>query len=131
VPLRLQIVTPQQPVVDAEVDSVRVPGREGEFGVLEGHEPFLAAIAPGVVRYRSGNAEESIAVSGGFAEVTQDHVTLLARTAEPAADIDRARAEAARTRAQEELRGSDSSSEEAAMLEASVARASARLRALG
>jgi F-type H+-transporting ATPase subunit epsilon len=132
-PFRLSIVTPERPVVDLEVESVRVPGQEGEFGVLASHEPFLAPLAAGVVEYVASGVEHRVAVSGGFAEVTQAHVTLLARTAEPAEEIDAERAETARARADHALREAEatSSGEDLAALHAAAARAGARLRTLG
>jgi F-type H+-transporting ATPase subunit epsilon len=130
---RLSIVTPERPVVDLEVDSVVVPGSEGEFGVLPSHEPFLAPVAAGVVSYVAAGGAQRVATSGGFAEVTQEHVTLLARTAEPADEIDAERAEAARARAEEGLRAAEPSTtpDQVARLEAAIARAIARLRTLG
>jgi F-type H+-transporting ATPase subunit epsilon len=93
-PVRLSIVTPAAPLVaDLSVDQVVAPGREGEFGVLPLHEPFLAPLRPGVVRYRTGAEEVRVAISGGFAEVTPERVTILARTAEPPARIEREEAE--------------------------------------
>ena len=132
-PFRLSIVTPERPVVDLEVDSAVVPGREGEFGVLPSHEPFLAPVAAGVVSYVTSEGEQRVATSGGFAEVTQEHVTLLARTAEPADQIDADRAESARTRAEEGLREAQptTSPDQLAVLQAEAARAVARLRTLG
>ncbi|MFQ5699477.1 MAG: ATP synthase F1 subunit epsilon [Myxococcota bacterium] len=134
-PLQLAIVTPERPVADLEVDSVVLPGAEGEFGVLPGHEALLAPVQSGVVRYRAGSAggaEERLAVSGGFAEVSQDRVTLLARTAEPASEIDRGRAERALGRAEQGLRdaGAQAPPDDLALLRAAVARATARLGAL-
>ena len=129
---RLQIVTPRQPVVDAEVDSVLVPGSEGEFGALPEHERFLAPLRPGIVEYTAGGVTHRIAISGGFAEVSGDHLTLLARTAELADQIDRARAESARDRTDQELRDADAHDvEHVAELEAAAGRAAARLRTLG
>jgi F-type H+-transporting ATPase subunit epsilon len=132
-PFRLSIVTPERPVVDLEVDSVVVPGGEGEFGVLPSHEPFLAPVAAGVVFYVTSEGEQRVATSGGFAEVTQEHVTLLARTAELADEIDADRAEAARTRAEEGLRAAEPTTppDQLAILQAEAARAVARLRTLG
>ena len=132
-PFRLSIVTPERPVVDFEVNSVVVPGSEGEFGVLPSHEPFLAPVAAGVVSYVTSEGEQRVATSGGFAEVTQEHVTLLARTAEPADEIDAGRAEAARTRAEEGLRAAEPTTppDQLALLQAEAARAVARLRTLG
>lgn len=141
-PLRLSIVTPERPVVDVEVDSVVVPGAEGEFGVLPGHEPLLAPVQSGVVSYRVGGLqgvggaagqEQRVAVSGGFAEVDQEHLTLLARSAEPAGEIDRERAERALGRAEQGLRdaGPQALGNDLALLRAAAARAAARLGVLG
>ena len=87
-PFQLTIVTPERPLVDTEVDSVIVPGQEGEFGVLPAHEPFLAAIAAGVVRYTSNGTSSELKVGGGFAEVGLDRVTVLAQSAEAGSDSD-------------------------------------------
>ena len=128
--LRLSIVTPERPVVDVEVESVVVPGREGEFGALPAHEPLLAPIGPGVVEYRAEGAAHRVAISGGFAEVTQERLTLLARTAELADEIDAERAQQAHARAEEARLDLDAvgDAEELAQVEAQAARASARLR---
>jgi F-type H+-transporting ATPase subunit epsilon len=88
--LRLAIVTPARPLVDAEVDSVVAPGREGEFGVLPGPEHVLAALRPGVLRYVSGGRESRVAIAGGFAEVRPDAVAVLASAAALPQEIDRA-----------------------------------------
>lgn len=77
-PLRLAIVTPARPIVEADVDVVVCPGAEGEFGVLPGHEPFMAPLRAGVVRYESGGRQSSVNVTGGFAEVTHERVVILA-----------------------------------------------------
>ena len=81
------------------------PGTEGYFGVLAGHAPFLATLTSGEVVYRHGRAETHLAVHGGFAEVTPDRVIILAETAERPEEIDRARAERAKQRAEQLLAG--------------------------
>jgi F-type H+-transporting ATPase subunit epsilon len=86
------------------VDMVIAPGVEGELGILPHHVPLLTALAPGELRVKLEQGEESFAISGGFMEVQPDHVSVLARTAEHADEIDLARAEAARARAEELLR---------------------------
>ena len=80
--LQLSIVTPERTLVELAVDSVLAPGVVGEFGVLPAHEPYLTALQAGEVRYAIGGKTFHVAVSGGFAEVTQEHVTLLAQSAE-------------------------------------------------
>ena len=94
--LELSIVTPARPVVEVVAESVVVPGQEGEFGVLPDHEALLAALGAGVIRYVEQGRSQRVAVSGGFAEVTGQRVTVLARTAEPAEEIDVERAQRAR-----------------------------------
>ena len=76
--MRLVVVTPEAPLVDTEVDSVEAPGSEGEFGVLPGHEPLLAPLAAGELRYKVGGSTQTLEIKGGFAEVTSDAVTVLA-----------------------------------------------------
>jgi F-type H+-transporting ATPase subunit epsilon len=80
-PLALSIVTPARPVVETDVDSVVLPGSEGEFGVLPGHEALLAPLREGLVVYQEAGRQVRIAITGGFAEVTQTHVTVLADSA--------------------------------------------------
>ncbi len=99
----LQIVTPDRAVIHEQVDEVEIPGSEGYFGVLPGHTPLLASLAVGELWYRKGQEKTYLAISFGFAEVLPDRVTILARLAEKAEDIDPARAEEARRRAEERL----------------------------
>lgn len=99
----LQIVTPDRAIVQAQVDEVEIPGSEGYFGVLPGHTPLLASLAVGELWYRIGQEKTYLAIAFGFAEVLPDRVTILARLAERAEDIDLERAEAARKRADERL----------------------------
>jgi F-type H+-transporting ATPase subunit epsilon len=101
--LDLQIVTPDRLVVRERVDEVQIPGSEGYFGVLPGHTPLLAAIAIGEMWYRKGSNKTYISLAGGFAEVLPDAVTVLARIAERADEIDAERVEAALNRAKERL----------------------------
>ena len=130
-PFKLVVVTPERVVSDEAVDHVVVPGVEGEFGVLPAHETFLSALRAGIVRYDVGGRTQRLAVSAGFVEVTGEHVTLLARTAERAEEIDSDRATAARARAEQALQQASVSREENARLDAALARAMARLDALG
>ena len=101
--LSLEIVTPEKIVVTKEVDEVVLPGLEGEFGVLPGHIPFLAALKVGEMHYRDGDTFEHLAVSWGYVEVTGDTVKVLAETAEKATEIDLERAELVRTDAEKIL----------------------------
>jgi F-type H+-transporting ATPase subunit epsilon len=101
--LTLIVVTPDRSVVTERVDEVEIPGADGYFGVLPGHTPLLAALHVGELWYRKGNEKVYLSIAFGFAEVLPDHVTILARLAERADEIDVARAEAAKRRAQEKL----------------------------
>ena len=101
--LRLEFVTPERALAHEDVDEVQLPGQGGFFGVLPGHAPLLAALEPGQMWYRKGTETTFAFVGGGFAEVVPDRVSVLAPVAERAEDIDRARAEAAKRRAEERL----------------------------
>jgi F-type H+-transporting ATPase subunit epsilon len=105
VPLTLEVATPTRLAVADEVDDVVAPGSEGYFGVLPGHAPFLTTLGIGELTYRKGREEFHLAVSGGFAEVRNDKVIVLADTAERPDEINRERAERARTRAEQRLAG--------------------------
>src|SRR5215207_3746264 len=99
----LQIVTPERLIAQEQVDEVEIPGSEGYFGVLPGHTPLLASLAVGELWYRKGQEKTYLSIAYGFAEVLADRVTILARLAERAEDIDIARAEAAQKRAEERV----------------------------
>ena len=101
--LDLQIVTPDKLVVRERVDEVQIPGSQGYFGVLPGHTPLLASLAVGALWYRKGSEKTFVSIAFGFAEVLPDGVTILAKLAERAEEIDANRAEAARARADERL----------------------------
>jgi F-type H+-transporting ATPase subunit epsilon len=101
--IELQIVTPERLIVQEQVDEVEIPGSEGYFGVLPGHTPLLASLAVGELWYRKGQEKTYLSIAYGFAEVLADRVTILARLAERAEDIDISRAEAAQKRAQERI----------------------------
>jgi F-type H+-transporting ATPase subunit epsilon len=99
----LQILTPERLLVKTQVDEAVIPGTEGYFGVLPGHTPMLAALSIGELWYRIGQEKTFLAIAYGFCEVLPDRVTVLARIAERAEDIDPARAEEARKRAEARL----------------------------
>jgi F-type H+-transporting ATPase subunit epsilon len=101
--LTLEVVTPDRSVVTEQVDEVEIPGAEGYFGVLPGHTPLLATLQVGELWYRKGTEKVYLSIAFGFAEVLPDRVTILAQLAERADEIDAARAEAARRRAEERL----------------------------
>ena len=101
--LTLEIVTPDRALVTAQVDVLQLPGSEGYFGVLPGHTPLLATLKVGEMWYRIGQEKYHLAVAFGFVDVRPDRVTVLAQVAERAEDIDVARAEAAKRRAEERV----------------------------
>src|SRR6476659_3794719 len=101
--LDLQIVTPERLLVHEQVDEVEIPGSEGYFGVLPGHTPLLASLAVGELWYRKGQEKTYISIAFGFAEILPDRVTILARLAERAEEIDVDRAAEARKRAEQRL----------------------------
>ena len=129
--LTLELATPTRLVVSAEVDEVVAPGSQGYFGVLAGHAPLLATLGVGEVIYRIGRDEHHVAVSGGFAEVRNDKVIILADSAETPADIDRTRAERARERAEARLSGRNQEEIDYARAAAALARALTRLQVAG
>ena len=103
----LRIVTPDRQVVREEAEEMQVPGREGYMGILPGHAPLISELKIGEVTYRTGGALHHLAVFWGYVEVLPDQVTILAETAEMAAEIDVERAIAAKERAEKRLRSPD------------------------
>lgn len=98
--LQLELVTPDKLLVSEAVAEVTIPAISGYLGVLPGHAPLLSELGVGEVSYRGAQGVFHLAVAWGFAEVLPDRVTILAETAERPADIDVARAQQARERAQ-------------------------------
>ena len=101
--LQLQIVSADRSLVNEQVDEVEIPGSDGFFGVLPGHTPLLAVLGMGELWYRQGQEKHYLSIAFGFAEVQPDRVTILAQMAEKADEIDVARAEAAKKRAEERM----------------------------
>lgn len=126
---QLEIVTPERPVFRGEVISLVAPGVEGQFGILVHHTPFIAELRPGTIKIRDRNNQEILlATSGGFFEIARNQAVILADTAEFAAEIDVARAQAALERARERLRGERISDAERERAEQALERAAARIR---
>ena len=127
--LELVIVTPFGERYRGTVDAVVLPGAEGDFGVLEEHERFLSPLRTGEIEIRTPAGSSYAAVDKGFAEVNGERVTVLAESCEVAVDIDVARAEMARDRAQEGLGtlGDDGDQERFAEYETALRRAENRL----
>jgi F-type H+-transporting ATPase subunit epsilon len=101
--IQLQIVSADRSLVNETVDEVEIPGYDGYFGVLPGHTPLLALLQVGELWYRQGQEKHYLSIAFGFAEVLPDRVTILAQIAEKADEIDLARAEAAKKRAEERV----------------------------
>src|SRR5215472_5488362 len=120
--LQVELVTAEGRVLSQEADFVLAPGAEGERGVLPQHIPLLTPLRTGEVRVRNEDKEEFLFVAGGFLEVLPDKVVILADVAERAEDIDEARAEEARKRAEELLQHEPENVEAAAVLEREVLR---------
>ena len=100
---QLEVVTPENIVVRELAEEAQIPGKEGYLGVLPGHAPLITELGVGEISYKTGGTEKRLAVAWGFAEVLPDKVTILAETAERAEDIDLARAQKAKQRAEERL----------------------------
>ena len=109
--VKLDIVTAEQLVYSDDVDIVVAPGIDGELAVLPHHAPLMTMLKPGELLVRKGGEEILMAITGGFLEVRPDRVTILADAAERAEDIDAARAEEAKRRAEETLSGKLSESD--------------------
>ena len=102
-PLLLEIVTPERLAYSDEVDSVQLPGIEGELGVLPHHAPLVSTLGIGELRIRKGGSEESFAIVGGFLQVLPTKVVVLAETADMASEIDLEKAQEARREAEKAL----------------------------
>jgi F-type H+-transporting ATPase subunit epsilon len=101
---QLEIVTPEKVVVRDAAAEMQIPGKNGYLGILPGHAPLITELAVGEIAYRSQSSTQHLSVAWGFAEVLPDKVTILAETAERADEIDVARAQEAKQRAEEQLR---------------------------
>jgi F-type H+-transporting ATPase subunit epsilon len=125
--IKLDIVTAERIVYSEEVDAVIAPGIEGQLGILPHHAPLMTMLQGGELVARKGGQEESMAISGGFLEVRPDRVIVLADQAERAEEIDTARAEEAKKRAEERLRDRQTKGLDEARAEAALRRALVRL----
>lgn len=123
----LEVVTPDKTVVREEVEMVVCPGTEGEFGVLAHHVSLLSALKTGPLHYKANGKEQTAFISGGFVDVNNNVCSVLAESAEKADSIDKARAMAAKERAEQRLAERDSNIDEA-RAEAALRRAIMRLR---
>jgi F-type H+-transporting ATPase subunit epsilon len=127
--LKLEIVTPEKMIYSGDVSVVLAWGVEGQLGILPHHAPLMTILQPGDLVIKKGQEEESLTISGGFLEVRPDKVVVLADACERAEQIDEARAEEAKRRAQETLKEAKTSADQAAA-EAALRRSLARLKAV-
>ncbi len=125
--LILSIVTPEKLLVSEEVDQVNVPGSEGDMAILYDHTPILTNLRSGQLSYEKEGETIALVVSGGYLEVTDNRVIILAETGEFLHEIDRERAERARAKAEELLGKADLSEEEFTETQKKLFRAIARL----
>ena len=128
-PELLEIVTPERKVFSGDVENVYLPGSEGELGALPGHAPLVTGVSPGELRYKVDGKIEELAIGSGFAEVTQEKITILADLAVSDSEIDEKKVEEAMKRAEESLAKIDSSdnAEEVAAIQASISKSMAQL----
>lgn len=130
-PIRCEIVSQDRMVFEGDVDIIVVPGESGEMGILPNHTPLLSTLKYGILRVRTGDEEQVFTVAGGVIEVQPDMVTVLANSAENVAEIDVARAEAAKRRAEEYLaEGPPPDTDSYLMMEAALRRSNLRLEAV-
>jgi F-type H+-transporting ATPase subunit epsilon len=127
--IQLEIVTPERLVVNDTAEYIEIPGKTGYLGVLPGHAPLITELAVGEISYTNAGKTKRLAVAWGFVEVLQNKVTILAETAEKAEEIDTARAEAARKKAEADLQKAGADGDKDA--QAALDRANARLGVAG
>jgi F-type H+-transporting ATPase subunit epsilon len=127
-PLHVEIIAAEQPILTSDADVVVAMTVSGQISVLPQHAPLLTLLAPGELRLGRGANEVLLALAGGYLEIRDDHVTILADAAERAEDIDVSRAERARDRASARLRESRSTID-VARASSALARATSRLKA--
>ena len=125
--LILSIVTPEKQLVFEEVDQVNVPGTEGDMGILYDHAPVLTVLRSGQLSYEKEGKTVVLVVSGGYLEVTDNRVTVMAETGEFLKEIDLERAERAQAEAEKRLGETDISEEEYIETQKKLFRAIARL----
>src|ERR1700755_795086 len=124
--LQLDVITPERRLLSEQADAVTVPGLGGELGILPGHTPLISQLQTGVLSYTQGQTTRRLVVSGGFVEVNDDRVSVLADLAEFPEEVDAARARAERDDAERRLSAFTGSPEELAEVRAQLDRAGAR-----
>ena len=126
--LQLDVITPERRLLSEQADAVTVPGLGGELGILPGHTPLISELQTGVLSYARGAETRRLLVSGGFVEVNDDRVSVLADLAEFPEEVDAARARTEREEAERLLGAFSGTPEEMADVRARLDRASARLQ---
>ncbi len=127
-PLKLDVVTVEQEVLSDEVDMVTAPGVQGELGILPRHAPLITALREGELRIKRGEEEQIFAIGGGYLEVLDNQVTVLADSAERVDEIDIARAEDARVRAERLLAKGPADPVDRQVIEGALRRSRVRLK---
>lgn len=125
--LTLEVITPKRVLLNAEAVEVTLPGELGELGILAGHIPVLTALKSGVLAYGQGKDKKLVAVHYGFAEVHEDRVTVLAKDADLAEEIDLATTQAQLAQLTEQLKSVEKNSAEEAALTKALTLAQTRL----
>lgn len=126
--LQLEVVTPERRVLSEAVNAVTVPGRAGEMQILPGHAALIAELKTGVLSYNQDGATHQLHVSGGFLEVSDDRVSVLAEIAERPEEIDAARARLAREHTEKQLSSWSGSEEDFEKARAKLERSMVRLQ---
>ena len=104
---QLEIVTPTRLLVDEAAEEAQIPGASGYLGILPGHAPLISELGVGIITYKASGETHTLSVAWGFMEVLQDKVTILAEAAERPDEIDTARAQQSKERAEERLKSND------------------------
>lgn len=129
--IQLEVVTPERRVLAEPVDMVTVPGLGGELGILPGHTPLISQLQTGVLTYVQDGKSFPLHVSGGFVEVRDDHVSVLAEVAERPEEIDAARARASREKFEKQLNAWSGSEEDFEEVKTELDRSVVRLQLAG
>jgi F-type H+-transporting ATPase subunit epsilon len=129
--IQLEVVTPERRVLSESVEMVTVPGLGGELGILPGHTPLISQLQTGVLTYVQGGKNFQLHVSGGFVEVRDDRVSVLAEVAERPEEIDAARARIAREQVEKQLQGWSGSEADFEIAKMKLDRSMVRLQLAG
>jgi F-type H+-transporting ATPase subunit epsilon len=126
--IQLEVVTPERRVLAEPVDMVTVPGLGGELGILPGHTPLISQLQTGVLTYVAEGKSSQLHVSGGFVEVRDDHVSVLAEVAERPDEIDAARAKQSRDQLEKQINAWSGSEDELAVAKTEYERSVVRMQ---